>query len=431
MTARRKVFQTFYYGWFIVFIGGLGIFFSGPGQTYSNSAFIDEYIQDFGWSRTEVSSLYSTATLIAGLTMMFVGRFIDRYGQRFMMVTVGIVFALACFFNSMVTNMVMLAVGFFMVRLLGQGTMSLIPNTLVAQWFVKKRGRAFSFMTMGSFISAMLFPIINTWLIQTWDWQVAWQFWGVMLLVVFVPFALFGVRNRPEQMGLEPDGLQKSKDDNTEPVMGTATLPEAEADWTLKEAMRTWAFWGILISVGIPAMINTGITFHIMSIFDTNGLSPGIAAMVLSLMAFVGMPMSLISGFITEKVPTNYLLASVFVIEIIFLLLLLVTESFLLAVLFGVVWGAANGLERIGMNVIWPDYFGRKYVGSINGVGMTMVVIGSSLGPLPFGAGFDLFHNYTPVLLASLIFPVAGVICAVTAKRPQKAKLDAIRARQD
>ncbi|GAA0437348.1 MFS transporter [Lentibacillus halophilus] len=423
MTGRGKIFQTFYYGWFIVFIGGLGIFFSGPGQTYSNSAFIDQYIQDFGWSRTEVSSLYSTATLIAGIMMMVVGRFIDRYGQRFMMVTVGTVFALACFWNSMVTNMAMLAVGFFLVRLLGQGTMSLIPNTLAAQWFVKKRGRAFSFMTLGSFASAMLFPIINTWIIETWGWPIAWRFWGVALLVVFVPFALFGVRNRPEEMGLEPDGFQTETENETgEPIAGT-TLPESNEDFTLKEAMRTWAFWGILISVGIPAMINTGITFHIISIFDTNGLSSAVAAMVLSLMAFAGIPISFISGFITERIPTNYLLASVFVIEIIFLFMLLITNSVFMAILFGIVWGAANGLERIGMNIIWPDYFGRKYVGSINGVGMTMVVIGSSLGPLPFGAGFDLFHNYTPVLLASLTFPVIGAICAITAKRPDKAKL--------
>ncbi|WP_343032886.1 MFS transporter [Virgibacillus doumboii] len=172
-------------------------------------------------------------------------------------------------------------------------------------------------------------------------------------------------------------------------------------------------------------MINTGITFHIISIFDTNGLSPAIAAMVLSLMAIVGLPMSLISGFITEKIQTNYLLAIVFVIEIIFLILLLMTNSLLMAVVFGILWGIANGLERIGMNVIWPDYFGRKYVGSINGVGMTMVVIGSSLGPLPFGAGFDIFHNYTPVLLTSLIFPAMGLICALLARKPEKAKLEA------
>nr|WP_308436517.1 MFS transporter [Virgibacillus salexigens] len=102
---KSRFFQTFFYGWVIVFIAGLGVFFSGPGQTYSNSAFIDEYINDFGWSRSQVSGLYSIATLIAGLAMMVIGRFIDKFGQRAMMVTVGTLFSIACFFNSIVSSM--------------------------------------------------------------------------------------------------------------------------------------------------------------------------------------------------------------------------------------------------------------------------------------------------------------------------------------
>lgn len=151
----------YYYGWFIVFIAALGVFFSGPGQTYSNSSFIDEHILEFGWSRSEVSGIYSAATLVAGFIMMAVGRFIDRFGQRVMMTTIGILFALACFWNSIVSGIWMMAIGFFLIRLLGQGSMSLMPNTLVAQWFIKRRGLAFSLMSLGSFASAMLFPIIG------------------------------------------------------------------------------------------------------------------------------------------------------------------------------------------------------------------------------------------------------------------------------
>lgn len=93
MLSKLKIFQSFYYGWFILIIAGFGVFFSGPGQTYSNSQFIDEYIHDFGWSRSLVSSVYSIATLLAGFLMIFVGRFIDRFGQRMMMVTIGTLFA--------------------------------------------------------------------------------------------------------------------------------------------------------------------------------------------------------------------------------------------------------------------------------------------------------------------------------------------------
>ncbi|WP_163539306.1 MFS transporter [Gracilibacillus sp. YIM 98692] len=416
---KFKIFQHVYYGWVILIIGGLGLFFSGPGQTFSNSQFIDEYIQEFGWSRSQVSGVYSAATLVAGLLMIIVGRLIDRFGQRAMMVTIGTLFAFACFYNSFVSSIWMLAIGFFFVRLLGQGSMSLIPNTLVAQWFVKKRGRAFSLKALFGFAGAMLFPIINTWLIKTWDWQTAWQFWGFMLLFVFVPIAFSGVKNRPELIGLQPDGF--SNDDTKENNIRVNTqILEAEEDWTLKEAMRTRAFWAILICVGIPAMVNTGITFHIVSIFDTNGLSLEAAALVLSLMAFVGIPMSLVSGFITEKVQANYVLLVIFIIEFFILLLLLVTKSFFLAIVFGVIWGIAHGLERIGLSVIWPNYFGKRYIGSINGVGVTMGVIGSSLGPLPFGLGFDLFQGYTEIILLTLIFPIIGIISALLAKKPTK-----------
>mgnify|MGYP001195765934 CR=1 FL=1 len=417
-----RYFQKFYYGWMIVFIGAIGIFFSGPGQTYSNSAFIDEYIHDFGWSRSQVSGIYSAATLVAGLIMIFVGRFIDRFGQRTMMVLVGTVFGLACLFNSVVSNMWMLAIGFFLIRLLGQGSMTLIPKTLVAQWFIKKRGRAFSYITMGSFLSAMLFPLMNRWLIDTWSWQFAWQFWGISLLVLFVPIALFGVRNQPEQMGLMPDGLQPNQKESRRVMMGTM-IEEAEENWTLSEAMRTRAFWAILICVSIPALVNTGITFHIFSIFSTKELSADLAALILGLMAAVGIPMSLISGFITEKVKTNYLLVIIFVIEIMLLLLLFVTTSVNVAILFGTIWGIAHGLERIVLNIIWPYYFGRAHIGSISGVGATMGVLGSAFGPLPFGIGFDWFQSYAPVLLMSLIFPLIGLVCAVLATKPNKEKL--------
>lgn len=416
---NHRFFQKFYYGWVIVFIAALGVFFSGPGQTYSNSIFVDQYILEFGWSRSQVSGLYSVATLAAGVTMIFVGRFIDRLGQRTMMVLIGSLLAAACFFNSIVSSMWMFVVGFFLIRLLGQGSMMLIPNTLVAQWFIKKRGRAISFISLASFASAMSFPLINNWLIQTWNWQFAWQFWGVALLILFVPVALFGVRNRPEDIGLVPDG-NVTKDEPTGGKLGIF-IPATEVSWQLNEAIKTRAFWMILICIGIPALVNTGVTFHIISIFGSNQIGPEVAAMVLSLMAVVGIPMSLISGFITERINTNYMLVMVFVIEIILLLLLLVLTNYLIAVMVGIVWGTANGLERIATNIIWPDYFGRKYIGSINGVGVTMGVAASSLGPLPFGIGFDLYQSYTPVLLAILILPVIGIICSILATKPEKA----------
>jgi MFS family permease len=415
---NNKNGNSLYYGWMIVFISGIGIFFSGPGQTYSNSVFIDEYIKSFGWSRSEISSLYSLATLCAGFLMMVMGRLVDKLGQRKMMAIIGLLFGLACLFNSFVTNTWMMAVGFFLIRLFGQGSMTLIPNTLVPQWFIQKRGRAMSFMAIGSVASAAFFPIANAWIINTWSWQFAWQVWGVLLIILFVPIALWGVRNRPEDIGLHPDGIisniEKHQSENpTRPI-------KVEENWTLKEAMQTKSFWAVLICVSIPALVNTGITFHIVSIFGQNQLSPQLSATVLSLMALIGFPISFISGFILERVKTNRLLMVVFLMEVIVLLVLINTSSVMIGILFGVLWGIGSGFERITLNIVWSNYFGRKYLGSINGVAMMVMVVGSACGPLPLGIGFDYFNSYRESLYMLMIFPIIGVISSLIAKKPDR-----------
>jgi MFS family permease len=401
-----------------VFIAGLGSFFSGPGQTYSNSVFIDEYIKSFGWTRSEISSLYSVATLCSGMLMMFMGRLVDKLGPRKMIVFVSLVLGLACFFNSFVVNTWMMAIGFFLIRLFGQGSMTLIPNTLVPQWFIQKRGRAMSFLALGGVASAAFFPVANAWLIKLTSWQMTWKIWGVLLIVLFAPLAFLMVRNRPEDIGLHPDGEQVITPKNTS--KDKTNILVQEDDWTLKDAMRTKTFWAVLICSGIPALVNTGITFHLLSIFGQNHLSPQLAASVLSLMAIIGFPISFISGFILERVRTNLLLIIVFVFEVVVLFLLTKVHSAALGILFGVLWGIGGGIERITLNIVWSNYFGRKYLGSISGVAMMVMVIGSACGPLPLGIGFDKFHSYTQSLFLLMIFPFIGIISASIAKKPDK-----------
>lgn len=67
---KPTINPPFYYGWLIVAIAALSHFFSGPGQTFSNAIFIDYYIEEFGWSRSTVSGIYSAVTLLAGFMQL-------------------------------------------------------------------------------------------------------------------------------------------------------------------------------------------------------------------------------------------------------------------------------------------------------------------------------------------------------------------------
>ncbi len=415
--------SSFFYGWSIVMAAAIGVFFSGPGQTYAVSVFIDYYIQDFGWGRSLVSGIYSSATLAAGLLLFVVGRLVDKHGQRRMMLIMGSLLAVACFWNSFVIGPVMLFIGFFMLRLFGQGSMTLIPNTLVPQWFVVKRGRALSFMAIGGFLSSASFPPLNTWLITTFGWENAWRILGVALIIIFLPVVFFIVRNKPEDIGLLPDNAisKKRLAQRREEKMEEEEQEEGfETNWTVKEAMRTRAFWFILFCVSIPALVNTGLTFHLFSILGEQGVPGSTAAIILSIMAIVGFPVTMASGFILERVNVHIVLGLSFMGQMVFILMLTQVHTYVLAIVFAVLWGIIGGIERITLNIIWPNYFGREHLGSIKGIATTTMVIGSAFGPLPFGIAFDVFGGYTEILLIILIFPILGTIAAFMSPPPSK-----------
>jgi len=405
--------NRFFYGWVIVGISALGIFFSGPGQTYSVSAFVDPLINHFGWSRSLVSSLYSLGTLCAGLTMTYMGRLVDRHGHRTMMPIIAAAFGLACLFMSAILNPAMVLVGFGMIRLLGQGSMTLVSNTLVPQWFRFKRGQAMSLVALGGAISTASIPKINTWIIDLWGWRLAWQVWAVLLILAIAPLFRLLVRNRPEDLGLLPDNAAV-------PATGTLGVPTDEESWTLTEAMRTRAFWLLISCMGIPSMINTGLIFHQVSILGARGLSPSVSATVFSVAVLVHLPVNFLAGYLLDRISPRMALAGIYVGHLILMAWILGTDSIGMAIGMGVLRGIIGGFEGIIGGVLWPTYFGRRHIASIGGAAMTVMVIGSAMGPLPFGVAFDVFGGYSQIILIMMAFPAFGIVGALLATPPRK-----------
>lgn len=397
----------------------MGIFFSGPGQTYFISIFIDAYLRHFGWSSTLISTMYLFATLLAGLLLFIVGRLVDRYGQRKMTVIIAILLAVACVFNSLILGPAMLFIGFFMLRLFGQGSMTLIPGTLVPQWFVGKRGRALSFMAFGSFLSAAALPPFNAWLIDQVGWQVSWLVWATLLMLIYVPLAFIFIRNKPEDVGLFPDNLSEKE------VFQSSSDKSSifEEAWTVKEALRTKEFYLLLFCVATPSMVNTGIVFHFVPILAESGIGRTEAAFILSIMAIVSFPITFLAGFVVERVKANYVLGVVFIGQIGIMAMLVFTESYTAAILFGIARGIVGGFEAISLGIIFPNYFGRANIGSIKGVSATIMVIGSAFGPLPFALAYDRFGSYQEILYMMMIFPLLAMIFAFISKKPSKSKL--------
>ena len=212
--SNNLVKPPFYYGWIILIITGLGMFISGPGQTYSISIFMEPMRKTLGLSLSEIASFYTFGSLTAATLMIIVGKLFDIYGGRILMPSITLLFGLACLWMSQVSNSYEIYIGFTMLRALGQGALTLVSTSLVAIWFIQYRGRANAFNSLGSALSQAIFPLLIFYLITNLNWQNTWIIlcfiiWGGLLLP-----AIFIIRRSPESIGLLPDGLTIEQSSN-------------------------------------------------------------------------------------------------------------------------------------------------------------------------------------------------------------------------
>ena len=407
-TLNKKL----YYGWMIVFMSALALMFSAPGQTYSISIFIDVFEHELGFSKAALSTGYSIATITSGSLLIFIGKATDRFGQRSMMMVVGAMLALTTFFNSFVMHLWMAYLGFFLLRYFGQGSLTLIPNSLVPQWFEKKRATALSVAAIGNLIATMFVPAFNIWLIDRFEWQNAWRFWGIALLVVFVPMVILFVINRPEDINIP---LENNGEDDA----NASRLRMEASSWSLKEALTTKAFWIVgLIGLIIP-MFTTGITFHWIAMMAERQVSRMQAGISIGLIALPFAVTPLIARAFLEKAPPNV----VFMITLIMTLISMIALSFWVqtfprVIIFILFYGLAASIQAIALNTLYPDFFGRKYLGSIRGAATVFMVIGSALGPLPFGVVHDRTGSFNPALYGMMVMTIIAIALAFFIKKP-------------
>ena len=411
--------SSFYYGWIMLVIASLTAFMSGPGQTYGVSVFVDPMIDTFGWSRTTISGLYTAGSLTAATAMLLVGRLLDRYGARVLLTVVVLLFGLAAIWMSRVSHIVELYIGFTLLRTLGQGSMSLIPSTMVALWFVRLRGRAHALYALGGATSQAALPPFIYLIISVMGWRDTWIVLGIMIWVILLlPSALL-VRRSPEAVGLLPDGDRiSSLDVNVQ----DGAHERASADWTLGDALKTKSFWLLILAGSSSSLISTALIFHHVSLLGSKGVDAGTAAFVLSILAPVAIVSNFAAGFLSERYPNRFILmAGNSFLAIAMLSTFTITGNWQ-AFVYGGLLGLSNGMTMTINSVIFPNYYGRAHLGSIKGITSTSQVAFAALGPLPFGYFFDLTGNYATVMLLFLALPAFSAGAALMASPPQRSR---------
>ena len=377
------------------------VFSSSPGQSYVFSIFIDSIIEDTGLSRPGISVLYMASTGMSAVLVAIVSRLADRYGPKTMLVAVGLGFGAACFGMATATNILLFYIAFASLRALGQGSLNINSILLVNQWFVSRRGRAIAMMGLGAVLSSAIFPPFARFLIVNIGWREAYGVIGAVAIVLIIPVTLLVVRNRPEDMGMFPDGSPESLVSETRQAMSGV-----RKDTRVYSSIN---FWLLALSLGTPGLVSTALVFHQTSIFEEKGLSATLAAGVFVIFSGSSVVSSLLAGFAVDRIGPKALYA-------ISMVSLLVALVLVVAVVYVLVMGVAGGAHHIVQGVIWAQYYGRHGLGRVQGSALTINFCASAVGPLPLAIFHDLTGTYTVGMLVMVALPVLSILALVKAR---------------
>lgn len=409
-------------GWWMLGVAAAAQFMSGPGQSYSIAAFKDPMRTGLGISETHYSLAYGFATLLSGLSLPFVGHLVDRIGARRVLPVIAALLGAACLWMSHTTTLPGLYVGFSMVRCLGQGALTLVSMWIVGEWFSKRRGLAASIAGLGGSLSVMIFPLLNSFLISHFDWRTGWSILAIAVwLVLILPTIVF-LRDRPEDIGLHPDGITPTDLQATPPDVVQATGHEflpTEYSWSVGEALRDVTFWRLLSVPAASGMVITGLIFHQVAVLGSRGVKPFWALGLISLQAVVATIFSLPAGWLTDRLAGRHLLSAAMLLLAAASLTLLIMPLPQLAILYAVLLGLHGSILRSTGNVIWLNYYGRTHQGSIRGVMMAVMILAAAVGPLPFAFSIDRFGSYDLPLLFFIAIPLVAAAIVSTTRAPR------------
>ncbi|MGH1360593.1 MAG: MFS transporter [Burkholderiaceae bacterium] len=408
--AFDRLSPKFFYGWVILAVTSLAIFSSGPGQSHTFSVFVDPITRDLGLSKQAISIAYGLATLVAALLLPRMGKLVDIYGPQRMTFWVAAALGLACILFGAVGGPITLALGFGALRFLGQGSLMLNCANLVAQWFNAKRGFAMSLMALGFGISMAVHPPLGQYLIGELGWRWAWLVLGLLTWVILLPPVLLLIHNKPEPLGLRPDGEAALKEgEQAEDIDGLT--PEA--------GKKVAAFYIISAGWFFISMLVTTLHFHQVGILGAQGLDEATAARLFSVSAIAMVLTMPLVGKLLDSVRTRFVFAACMLILSTALFGITLVESFESAIVYAVVFGLTNSFTMTMFGYLMPRYFGRKHLGVLQGQMQLIAVIGASIGPWPVGWAFDFFGDPTMTLRWLAVLPVmTAVLAALMLKTP-------------
>ncbi|EMH79939.1 nitrate/nitrite transporter [alpha proteobacterium HIMB114] len=370
--------------------GFLMTFCSSFGQTFFLGIFNPFIRQDLNLSHSEFGGIYSIATLVSSLSIIWLGKKIDDFKLRNFAIFVCLSLFFASIFISQLSSLLHLIFALFFLRLFGQGLMSHTSSTAMAKFFNRNRGKALGIAWLGLTFGEGILPGLVILLLNFMIWKKVWIIIATFLFIFVMPLILYLLRD--------------FKDNSEEPDQLKVNLNIK--NWTRGEVLKDIKFYFLLPAVLCPPFLITGIFINQTFLFESSGwgisyIAPSFTAYAIFTLISLQVSGYLIDRFSAIKVLPFYLLPMItgFVISYLF-------QFSLSPVLFFIFIAITNGTANVLITSTWSEMYGTKHLGAIRSVTVALMVFSTSLSPILFGYLIDDGLNAQNIFLFMVLYAI-------------------------
>jgi MFS family permease len=390
--------RPFNYGWVIVVVGALMMAVT-YGLMYSYSVFFKPMAAYFNWDRATVSSVYSASLILRGAFSIGIGWLADRYGATKILAFCGLMIGLGLVLSSRVNSLWQFFVTYALIESIGlSGTFGIV-TTLTSRWFIKNRGLALGLVSSGVGLGTLFVVPGAERLISAMDWSHAYLVYGIAAGVIMIAAAFF-MRSAPPVSVLSVS------------VPAAGAQPRGYTS-TQKPAMGLWQ------SVCSPRMIvllsaflifffcTQMVTVHLVNYATDTGISPLVAASLISIIGVISIAGRMVIGTGSEKIGINNALIFTHLFLVVAYLCLIFTHDLWSFYLFAVIFGFTYGGEVPQIPLFIGKFFGTRTMATLMGLTLFVGNIGGALGSWSAGKIFDVTGSYR---WAFIIGAIAGLV---------------------
>jgi MFS family permease len=391
--AELTEFDLGYYGWRVVLAACFGVM-AGFGSlfVYTFAVFVKPLSAQFGWSREAVSLGFGLAAITLGLISPLLGRWIDRFGPRRIILPCMTVFCCA------IISLALLRSGvwqFYMtcivLGLVGNGAAHLAYSRSISTWFQRRLGVALAFVMVGAGLGAMILPVVAQTIISRSGWRAAYVSLGCLALLLGLPLSWRYIVER---------GVVRHEE----------SAPITYAGQTWQQGLRSFAFWIIVAILFVSSISMNGAITHLSALLTDRGITPGDAALCASILGGSSLLGRIGVGWLLDRFFGARVALVVNLITAAGIFLLARASSFPAGCLAAALIGVGAGGEAAITPYLLTRYFGLRAFSTLYGLTWTFYAAAGAIGPVILGRAFDLTGSYTSLLV---VLAVALALAAV------------------